>query len=227
MLKCLDLIIFLLKYFLVYLFLSILYSNIFFKVYLIVNKKSSCLGCNYFLYTTFAITCHCSLVMYKPLCFLCHNVQCATWILGNPGFLKAGRIAFGERTMKTPANCLNYKVQSYFPMSQVHQTAAVWVALPDCTHRPDSAQTGLVLLRSSAAAHPWKRCHPHTLVLALHWKHFAVTRFGVSMQPGVQHSHFSHLKLWPFIASGRTFSCWVKRWVKVDPCSLYYLMFPY
>lgn len=44
---------------------------------------------------------------------------------------------------------------------------------------------------------------------------------------GVQHSHFSHLKLWPFIASGRTFSCWVKRWVKVDPCSLYYLMFPY
>lgn len=101
------------------------------------------------------------------------------------------------------------------------------LALPDCTHRPDSAQTGLVLLRSSAAAHPWKRCHPHTLVPALHWKHFAVTRFGVSMQPGVQHSHFSHLKLWPFIASGRTFSCWVKRWVKVDPCSLYYLMFPY
>lgn len=46
-------------------------------------------------------------------------------MLSNPGYLKAGRIAFGERTTKNPHNSLSCKVQVYFPLNQVHETAAV------------------------------------------------------------------------------------------------------
>lgn len=52
----------------------------------------------------------------------------------------------------------------------------------------------------SAAVHLWKHCHldrSHMLILALHSKPFTVHKFGVSVQ---QHSYFSQLKMWPFIA---------------------------